>query len=198
MGWKYYKGGNAKKKQLEDLERYCIYHKEGNKFVVDYVFLEPITTIKEHKKKNYPQLKLNKEEWENKGIYAIKLGNQIYIGSTTRGFKQRFREHLYGTLDSMKHTQELLKQGGEFFILHDMNDIEDIELIRQIEEEYILFYTHETDYDVVNRRVNTSAFEKPKKSEKPKIKYKTIKIEENRLSEVLEILDERGVCYKYK
>ena len=42
MGWKYYKGGCSKKKQLEDLERYCIYHREGNKFVVDYVFPEPM------------------------------------------------------------------------------------------------------------------------------------------------------------
>ena len=41
-------------------------------------------------------------------------------------------------------------------------------------------------------------FKKPKKSKEPKIKYKTIKIEENRLSEVLEILEERGVHYEYR
>ena len=48
---------------------------------------------------------------------------------------------------------------------------------------------------MTNRRIGTSTFEKPKK---PKIKYKSIKIEENRLSEVLEILEERGVHYKYR
>ena len=142
--------------------------------------------------KNYPQFKVDEDKWYNKGVYMIKLDNQVYIGSTVN-FRGRFIEHK--GKGSMEHTKELLKQGGEFFILHDMSDIEDIELIRQVEEEYILFYTHETDYDVVNRRINTSTYEKPKKS---KIKYKSIKIEENRLSEVLEILDERGVCYKYK
>ena len=86
----------------------------------------------------------------------------------------------------MKHTQELLKQGAEFFILHDMNDIEDIELIRQVEEEYILFYTHETDYDVVNRRINTFA------CKEPKIKYKSIRVVEEHYEEILELLKERG------
>ena len=127
----------------------------------------------------------------------IKLDNQIYIGSTTVGFRRRFSEHLRG-LQYMKHTQELLNNDGEFFILHDMTDIEDEELLRMVEEEYILFYTHETDYDVINRRIGASTFKKPKKSKEPKIKYKSIKIEENRLSEVLEILEERGVHYKYR
>ena len=28
-------GGDSKKSQLKDLERYCKYHKEGNKFIID-------------------------------------------------------------------------------------------------------------------------------------------------------------------
>ena len=95
-------------------------------------------------------------------------------------------QHLRGDLDYMKHTYELLNNGGEFFILHDMNDVEDIELIRQVEEEYILFYTHETDYDVVNRRMSTLA------SKEPKIKYKSIRVEEEHYEEILELLKERG------
>ena len=190
IGWKYYTGGSAKQKQLKELERCCKYYKEGNKFIVEEIYEQPSTNIKRKakgkcKKKNYPQFKVNEDKWYNKGVYMIKLDNQVYIGSTTIGFRQRFSEHLWG-LPHMKHTQELLKQGGEFFILHDMSDIEDVELIRQVEEEYILFYTHETDYDVVNRRMSTFA------SKEPKIKYKSIRVEEDYYEEILELLKERG------
>ena len=186
MGWEE-KAGNSRVKQLKELESLCEYHNEGNKFVIDEIYDEP-KPIKDGRGgnfKNYPQFKVNKDKWHNKGVYMIKLDNQAYIGSTIN-FRERFRSHLYGTLEGMKHTYELLNNGGEFFILHDMNDVEDIELIRQVEEEYILFYTHETDYDVVNRRMSTSAFEKPK------IKYKSIRVEEEHYEEILELLKERG------
>ena len=195
MDWKI-TDGSSKKKQLKELESLCKYHKEGNKFVIDEVFENP-KPIKDGRggkqPSNFPQFKVNKDKWYNKGVYMIKLDNQVYIGSTVN-FRDRFIQHR--RKGGMTHTKELLKQGGEFFILHDMSDIEDIELIRQVEEEYILFYTHETDYDVINRRMSTS--KKTKKSKEPKIKYKSIKIEENRLSEILEILDERGVHYEYR
>ena len=81
---------------------------------------------------------------------------------------------------------------------YNLNKIEDIELIRMVEEEYILFYTHETDYDVVNRRIGASTFEKPKKSKKskkPKIKYKTIKIEEEYYDQMIKYYNElKGEC----
>ena len=194
MNWKP-TGGDTKVANMKKLDAICTYHKQGNSIVIDEVFDAPLLIEDNRKGKqpsNFPQFKVDEDKWYNKGVYMIKLDNQVYIGSTVN-FRGRFIEHKGKR--SMEHTKELLKQGGKFFILHDMSDIEDIELIRQVEEEYILFYTHETDYDVVNRRINTSTYEKPKK---PKIKYKSIKIEENRLSEVLEILDERGVCYKYR
>ena len=185
MGWKI-TNGSGKKRHLKLLNSLCKYHKEGNKFVIDEVFENPIP-IKDGRVgnfKNYPQFKVNKDKWYNKGVYMIKLDNQVYIGSTVN-FRERFIGHR-NHKGAMKHTQELLKQGGEFFILHDMNDIEDIELIRQVEEEYILFYTHETDYDVINRRMSTFAFEEPK------IKYKSIRVEEEHYEEILELLKERG------
>ena len=33
-------GGDSKKSQLKDLERYCKYHKEGNKFIIDEIYSE--------------------------------------------------------------------------------------------------------------------------------------------------------------
>ena len=180
------KAGNSRVSQLKELGSLCEYHKEGNKFVIDEVFENPIP-IKDGRVgnfKNYPQFKVNKDKWYNKGVYMIKFDNQVYIGSTIN-FRNRFMEHR-NYKGVMKHTYELLNNGGEFFILHDMNDVEDIELIRQVEEEYILFYTHETDYDVVNRRMSTLA------SKEPKIKYKSIRVEEEHYKEILELLKERG------
>ena len=189
MGWKPV-GGDTKVKHLKELESICKYYKDGYKFIVEEIYKTPLPIVdnrggRQHS--NFSQFKVDENKLYNKGVYMIKLDNQVYIGSTVN-FRGRFIEHKGKR--GMKHTKELLNNGGEFFILHDMNDIEDIELIRQVEEEYILFYTHETDYDVVNRMINTPASEKPK--------YKSIKIEENRLNEVLEILEERGVHYKYR
>ena len=187
MGWKI-TNGSGKKRHLKLLNSLCKYHKEGNKFVIDEVFENPIP-IKDGRggkqPSNFPQFKINEDKWYNKGVYMIKLDNQVYIGSTVN-FRNRFMQHLRGDLDYMKHTYELLNNGGEFFILHDMSDIEDIELIRQVEEEYILFYTHETDYDVTNRRMGTFA------TKEPKIKYKSIRVEEEHYEEILELLKERG------
>lgn len=191
-------GGNTRMANIKKLNAICTYHKQGNSIIIDEVFDTPLPiedSRKGRQHSNFPQFKVDEDKWYNKGVYMIKLDNQVYIGSTVN-FRDRFIQHR--RKGGMTHTKELLKQGGEFFILHDMSDIEDIELIRMVEEEYILFYTHETDYDVVNRRMSTSAYKKTKKSKEPKIKYKTIKIEENRLSEVLEILEERGVYYKYR
>ncbi len=41
MDWKV-KSGNTKISQLKDLERYCKYHKEGNKFIIDEIYENPL------------------------------------------------------------------------------------------------------------------------------------------------------------
>ena len=35
MGWKYYTGGDSKRAQLKELGKLYIYHKQGNKFIID-------------------------------------------------------------------------------------------------------------------------------------------------------------------
>ena len=42
MGWEIYSGGDAKKKQLKELNNLCNYHKQGHKFIIDEVFENPI------------------------------------------------------------------------------------------------------------------------------------------------------------
>lgn len=40
LDWKV-SAGNTKKSQLKDLESYCSYHKEGNKFIIDEIYSKP-------------------------------------------------------------------------------------------------------------------------------------------------------------
>lgn len=44
MGWDVV-SGNAKKSQIKELDRYCNYHKEGNKFVIDEIYENPLPKI---------------------------------------------------------------------------------------------------------------------------------------------------------
>lgn len=37
--------GNKKKSQLKDLERYCKYHKDGNKFIIDKIYDTPLPKV---------------------------------------------------------------------------------------------------------------------------------------------------------
>lgn len=52
MGWKVYSGGKAKRLQLEQLERLCKYHKEGNKIVIDEVYSVAIKKPEDGRSKN--------------------------------------------------------------------------------------------------------------------------------------------------
>ena len=192
MGWMV-ASGCSKKSQFKDLERYCKYHKEGQKIVIDEIFEAPLPSNSQSGRPTsiISEFCIDEDKFNNGGVYIIQLDNEIYIGSTVN-FRQRFNAHRSKSNTKLPQTRDLIERGGQMSILHDMTDIEDIELIRMVEEEYILFFTHETDYDVVNRRIGTSTFEKPKK---PKIKYKTIKIEEEYYEQMIKYYNElRGEC----
>lgn len=182
MDWKT-TGGKSKQLQLKDLERFCKYHKEGNKFIIDEVFENPL--LKEENKRNsgnlktYTQLNISENEYINKGIYYIIKNNSIYIGSTVRNFRERFQEHYRGNDESMQHTYNMINNGGVFNILFDMTNIEDEELIRMVENEYIKYFIDETDYCVINQINGWNLFKK---------KYKSIKIEKEYFDMVLNLL----------
>ena len=187
MGWKPV-GGDTKVKHLKELESVCKYTKDGYKFIIEEIYETPLPIVDKRKEYlKFESFKVDENKCNNKGIYMIRLNNEVYIGSTTYGFRKRFMQHKNNWKQNMPYTEDLIKRGGVFSILHNMSDIEDIELIRMIEEEYILFYTHETDYDVVNRRMGAS--------KNPKIKYKTIKIEEEYYEQMIKYYNElRGEC----
>lgn len=192
--------GNTKKAQFKELDRYCLYHKNGNKFIIDKIFEEPRDKqdlrnkygIDNNGWKDYEQFKISYEEKDNIGIYYIVKDNDIYIGSTIVGFRDRFRNHYYGYEPLMKHTYEMLQNGGEFHILYNMTGIEDEVLIRQIEDEYINYFKNYTNYNIINKI--DKAWSSRKKNE-VKIKYKTIRIKvlEYDYDKVIQFLIEHGL-----
>ena len=87
----------------------------------------------------------------------------------------------------MKHTYDLLHNGGEFSILHDMSNVEDIELIRMVESEAIKLYLLDTRYNVINKLGSAMNFKKYKK------KLKNIKISEDKYYEAVQLLVKNGL-----
>ena len=122
----------------------------------------------------------------NKGIYYIIKDNDIYIGSTV-DFRKRFLDHWNGD-KNMEHTYDLLHNGGTFNILYDMTNIEDVELIRMVENEYIQYFKEYTDFNVINH-MNEATW----KGKNYKQKYKNIKIKIEDYDNVLKILEENGI-----
>lgn len=203
-------GGNTKKKQLRILRELCKYEKRGNAFVIKEIYNVKNVCLDMRGKaigidsnswKEYEQLKISYEERESIGIYYILKDNDIYIGSTTWGFRNRFLQHYHGYDELMKHTYDLLQNGGEFHILYDMTGIEDEPLIRRVEDEYIQYFKNTTNYNVVNKKENAWSVTEKKKNKvmKPKqnkkIKYKTlkVKIKEDKYEQALELLRSNGL-----
>ena len=89
----------------------------------------------------------------------------------------------------MKHTYDLIVNGGEFDILLDMTDIEDVELIRMVEDAYISYYRLYTNYDVINTKEAS-----PHDKRRNDIKKRRIFIDcnENDLELIKELLEEKG------
>lgn len=188
------KSGNAKIRQIKDLEQYCQYHKEGNKFIIEKIYKNPIVrnlglTIGRVNGnwKEYNQFKVDYNNRENIGVYYILKDKDIYIGSTINGFRTRFKEHYHGYDERMQHTYKLLQNGGEFFILHDMQGIEDEALVRMVENEYIQYFINKTAYSVINKK------EKAYSITEKKLKYKSIKIREGKYEQAIQLLMDNGL-----
>ena len=154
MNWEE-KAGNSRVSQLKELESLCSYHKEGNKFVIEEIYDKPREIKDKRKNKestfDYSQFKVEKEIERDSGVYMIKLSNFIYIGETV-DFKRRFRQHKMDYGELMPHTKKLIEEGGEFYVLHNTNEIIDEILLQMLEYEYIKYFRENTDYIVINER----------------------------------------------
>ena len=189
------KAGNSKIRQMNDLERYLTYHKDGNKFIIDSIFdIEKEKVDNRRDGNNYidnEQFNIPRKDRNNIGVYYILKDRDIYIGSTYASFRDRFTRHYRGYDEAMRYTYDLLHSGGQFNVLLDMTGIEDEALIRQMEQEFMLYFIKDGSYNVLNKNTQTWSFKE--KTKLNKTKYKTIKIEEDKYEEALSLLLKNGL-----
>lgn len=198
LGWKV-GTGTQKKSQLKQLNILCEWHKEGNKIIVDEVY--EIKKEKEDKRfKKFEGFSIGESHWKDIGIYRIineDIG-ELYIGSTTMGFRDRFLQHNNmntAKKNDMLHTYNLINtQGTRFEIIETMNDATEKE-IREREQYWLDYYKDNSDYIIINRKEETYCI-KEKKPKEPKPKYINIKVEESIYLEVLEFLKDNNLLDK--
>lgn len=146
------------------------------------------------KYKDYDNFKVDIDKWHDIGVYYILKDNDIYIGSTYEEFRTRFLKHCSDyNIENMKYTYELLQNGATFHILYDMKGIEDVELIRMIENEFIQYFINETNYNVINKREIAWNYNK-------EVKYKTLKIKlsEDKYEQAMRLLIDNGIIEEQK
>lgn len=196
LGMNYSASGSCMRIIIRELDRYCEYHKDGHKFVIDMVY----STVKPPKedmrkytsgnnagyRKYYDGYTIGAEEDGLKGVYAIVLNDQIYIGSTYTTFRKRFSSHKSGSCNQ-RHTKDMLDNGGTFQILWS-SDVDDEYIIREVEQMYIDYLMTNPSLTLVNRREETVCV-----SERTKYKNKIIKVDERQYELAIRILTENGI-----
>ena len=184
--------GNAKISQLKELERYFNFHKQGNKFVFTETYSEPKEKVdgrkytKGNNRKEYSQFLIPREDENKIGIYKIVLDDNIYIGSTIDGFRNRFRNHNNEYSNNIPFTFDMLNDGATFEIIEICEGLQESQ-IRNIENKYIQQYREDKDWNLIN---SNDAWSYAKKQ-----KFKTIKIQvkEEDYDKVLEFLKENNL-----
>ena len=148
--------GTYKQARLKELSSLCEFHKEGNKIVIDKVYKTP-KPIEDGRVGNYTintdQYKININDNKHIGVYIIiDKDNNCYIGSTAKGFRHRFTQHWNNKEGTMNNTFYLLHDNkADFRILYDMTGVDDIDLIRMVENEFIQYFKSISNYNELNR-----------------------------------------------
>ena len=158
------KKGGSKTKQMKQIESLYKVKQKGRKYILIEKYNNPLLIRDgrgKHNKKHYEQYLPNEKYNCSIGVYKIVLDNQIYIGSTTFGFRKRFIGHRskFNTLP----TKEMLDNGGTFDILQICNGMDENE-IRHIEDSYIEEYRNNPNWIVVNELKNVAIKGEDRKS----------------------------------
>lgn len=131
------KVGNSKKSQINNWKRFFECELIGHKYKIIKVYDFPLERVIQkggNNKKYYVQYCVNQIYNIYVGVYSITKDNQIYIGSTTVGFRHRFLQHMCRDTK----TTELLLDGGTFQIVLSLKEGNESE-IRSKENYYIIY-----------------------------------------------------------
>ena len=138
---------------------------------------------------NYYIGRLDNKKDKSIGVYKIILDNQIYIGSTKVGFRERFIAHMskFNTLP----TKEMLDNGATFEILQICDGMSENE-IRHIEDNWIQEYRNNSEWKVINELKSVGI--KGERQYKPK--YTKVRINENDIDRAMELLKNNEIDFK--
>ena len=187
------KSGRSKQLQIINWGRYFSYDKEGQKFIITNIYKTPSPkkidgrTMKRKSSIYDENYNIDIKDDKSIGVYKIQLHNQVYIGSTIAGFRQRYIQHLRNKDGYMPHTQKMIKSGASFEILWKSENNETEEQIRRMEQKYLDEYKSR-GYEIKNGNENV-IIPGQKKSKKKKI----IRVMEDDYNKVLKILTDNGI-----
>lgn len=153
-------GGNSKQIQLKNFKRYFDWKKSGQKFIITAVYDKPLAKEdRRHLGNNTGHYHAGDNTYEvsnrlskKRGVYKIQLDNDVYIGSTTVSFRERYTQHYRNIGGFMPYTQQLLLEGGKYSILWIASDDFSEQEIRDMERCYINQYANDGKYNLVNKQ----------------------------------------------
>lgn len=200
LGIKLAKGGRNIKLQNEEFLRYFTWEKTtGHKLRVTKIYSTPLPKIDGRGKSegsrgnnitDIPNFKVDRKDWNSIGVYTITLDNNIYIGSTIAGFRDRFRRHNSREWNTTPHTTDMLENGATFQILWK-SDVKDEEYIRYKENQYIKQYRKSKTWKLVNTNEAWNKYEHNKPKNKHSMRY--IKIEKNNYDKAIKLLKQNNL-----
>ena len=180
------KNGKGRNYQFINWKRFFDFIKEKQKFIITKIFTNPKPKIhnkNNNNRKNFTQFEIPRYNENKTGVYSITLDNNIYIGSTVKGFRERFREHTYKN-NPLTHTYEMIQNGGIFKTLWIARDGTEESIIRQKEKDYIEYYIGLSEWNVINLKYGY------------KIIYNNIKVKEKDYNTAIEILQNNNIHIK--
>jgi len=181
-------GGRTKSFQFDRWQRYFDYEKDGQKFIITKIYDIPIPEPQKlYNRKDYEQFRISIEDEHKTGVYSIILNNNIYIGSTIKSFRERFKKHTYK--DNPLPTYNMIHKGGIFEIIWIAEEGTDKLTIRQKEKEYIQYYKTLGNWNIINFRYMSNKI-------KLVSKYKYIKVGKKDYNIAIKLLQKNNIHIK--
>ncbi|MGL6174874.1 MAG: hypothetical protein ACRC1P_09755 [Cellulosilyticaceae bacterium] len=199
------KSGKSKIIQLKEIARYINWENTGkvfrgkvtNEIVITEIYDIPIEKVDKRKMSNselglgngshksFPQYITDRKLDHGIGVYTISVGNDIYVGSTITGFRERFIRHTHG---KQQNTKKLLDRDAYFKEIW-VSDVEDEYIVRSIEQIYIDYFRSNKSWNLVNTREEAYCMKEKIINNKPKEKeYQSIKILKSQFNIIMDMI----------
>lgn len=137
----------------------------------------------------YDQLFMN-------GVYAIQLDNKIYIGSTTKKFLKRYKEHkdIHNTVPK---TREMILGGAIFYPLWISKKNTTTKQLIERETEYIRQYENDQNYELINTRKYAWELKKNDKSFNSQ-NTRTLRVLKRDIETIEKLLKDNNIKYEVR